>query len=173
MGQGQVWLWYLWASLYPSVKWALVAFMSSLILQEGNPCIYRLNQNLPCSPGEPSSDTHMGTAYTGHAGNTCTRGTHTHPYGDEAQVGERGWPLLVDCSLLRFPQAHVWPSLVNTPQTLTAHHLRPWASYLSASLRGRVKEGSPCQPSDPQNPFPGPRAEGSGSAAETSLLQVA
>ena len=41
------------------------------------------------------------------------------------------------------------------PQILIAHHLPPWALYLSTLLSGRAHEGSACQSPDPQSPFPG------------------
>lgn len=92
--------------------------------------------------------------------------THTHMEMKQKWEEEGGRCLLVACSLVSFPHAHVWPSLRNT----TPNPYCPPPSTLSSipfsSAQWEGTEGSACQPPDPKSPFPGPRVLRVWSAAE-------
>lgn len=127
---------------------------SSLILEGDDPHVSCLNHDLPCSPGEPPTDTPTPT----HGAHWPRSGAYTYPCGNEAEVGGRGRTLLVGCLIPAQLSPCTWLALADKhhPKPLTAHHLPPWAPYLSPLLRERAQEGSACHPPNPQYPFPSP-----------------
>lgn len=111
---------------------------SSLILEGDDPRVSCLNHDLPCSPGEPPTDTHTPT----HGARWPRSGAYTYPCGNEAKVGGRGRTLLVGCLIPAQLSPCTWLALADKhlpdPSLPTTFHLGLPTFHL-CSVRGHRK----------------------------------